>query len=129
MFTVTPGSHDLLLRTPGTRPSDMEFLSDSDLSRVSLPSRNTALTFDSTGVVISDLHIFATRSSPAGPLHRLYRDLSKCNYCVLNGDIFDFGWSKLSSIEQSIHAAERYLTSLCKKYPKCRFIFVVGNHD
>lgn len=82
-----------------------------------------------TGLVVSDVHLFARRSAPAKTLHQLYKALDTATECVLNGDIFDFGWTKLRSISVSVDASKRYLEVLLKRYPRCTFHFVVGNHD
>lgn len=48
---------------------------------------------------------------------------------MLGGDIFDFRWSTLPSLEASIEAAIRWLENLTSPNSDCDFQYVLGNHD
>jgi UDP-2,3-diacylglucosamine hydrolase len=48
---------------------------------------------------------------------------------VLNGDIFDFRWSTLPSVEITAARAAEWLEALHAKYPECDIHYVLGNHD
>jgi UDP-2,3-diacylglucosamine hydrolase len=48
---------------------------------------------------------------------------------VLGGDIFDFRWSTLPSIDESVEQAIRWLDDLVASHSRCDFHFVQGNHD
>jgi len=82
-----------------------------------------------SGYVISDLHLFAKRSVAARYLKAMRAAAEKADFFVLNGDIFDFCWTTLASIEHTIDAACQWLEDLAKAHPHCRFIYVLGNHD
>ena len=83
----------------------------------------------SKGIAISDIHMFSKRSIGTGNAESLYERISKADACVLNGDIFDFRWTSLPSIEETVDRAESFLRDLISKFPACRFHFVCGNHD
>jgi UDP-2,3-diacylglucosamine hydrolase len=51
------------------------------------------------------------------------------NLVVLNGDIFDFRWSRLRDLETTVAAALDWLRELSNAYPKCQIHYVLGNHD
>jgi len=83
----------------------------------------------SNGFVISDLHMFSSRSVVDEHLPLLHQQLQQADFLVLNGDIFDFKWSILQSTDATIDAAIAWLRSLARAYPHCKFQYVVGNHD
>lgn len=82
-----------------------------------------------SGYVISDLHLFAKRSVAARYQHAMHAAAEKADFFVLNGDIFDFCWTTLASIERTMAAACKWLEDLATAHPRCRFIYVLGNHD
>lgn len=84
---------------------------------------------DTPGVVISDLHYFSTRSNAEERLEEIHRALETAEICVLNGDIFDFRWTRLPSIQATVSAALDWLRVLLKQYSQCSFHYVLGNHD
>lgn len=51
------------------------------------------------------------------------------NAIILNGDIFDFNWTTLTSLEAAVEEAEQWIESLCKNHPRARVCYVIGNHD
>ena len=81
------------------------------------------------GWVVSDLHIFASRSDGAHWLPELNRAAREADFLVLNGDIFDFRWSRLPTITQTIREAAGMISVLAVSNPKCDLHYVLGNHD
>ena len=81
------------------------------------------------GLAVSDLHLFARRSAGQQYLHALRSELEAANVLVLNGDIFDFRWSTLPSLEDTAAQAAEWLGELHAAYPQCRIHYVLGNHD
>ncbi|HUR57049.1 MAG TPA: metallophosphoesterase [Opitutaceae bacterium] len=81
------------------------------------------------GVVVSDLHLFAQRSAGADYFAALKPQLIAADVLVLNGDIFDFRWSTLPSVESTaVHALE-WLAAASAALPACDIHYVLGNHD
>ncbi|MEN8773858.1 MAG: hypothetical protein ABF379_09885 [Akkermansiaceae bacterium] len=58
-----------------------------------------------TGLVISDLHLFAGRSDGAVLFKGIQSQLKSVDLLVLNGDTFDFRWSHANNEEKCIAAA------------------------
>ncbi|MCB0353837.1 MAG: metallophosphoesterase [Bdellovibrionales bacterium] len=83
----------------------------------------------SRGVVISDLHYFSTRSNAEKRLDEVHEAIQNADICVLNGDIFDFRWTRLPSIHDTILAAVEWLQELMRRNPACTYHYVLGNHD
>ena len=81
------------------------------------------------GFVISDLHLFTDRSSTQEIAVSMHNQLGRADFLVLNGDIFDFEWTHLSSVEQTMDEAEQWLGHLARQYPDCVFYYILGNHD
>lgn len=48
---------------------------------------------------------------------------------VLGGDIFDFRWTTLSSVDRTVDAAAHWLRELVESAPQCQFHMLLGNHD
>ncbi len=82
-----------------------------------------------TGLVLSDLHLFAARS--AGDLYtdKVRDSASRVDFVVLCGDIFDFKWTTYVTIDETISAAITWLRSLCESAQECSIIYIMGNHD
>lgn len=78
---------------------------------------------------VSDLHLFANRSEAARYREAIDEAAAGAAVFVLGGDIFDFRWSTLATIEQTVDAAMRWLTALIAPCPECRFHYLLGNHD
>jgi UDP-2,3-diacylglucosamine hydrolase len=76
------------------------------------------------GYVISDLHLFTRRSKPNEIIEELENRLVGADFCVFNGDIFDFKWSG-----KGIAHCIEWLESRITRFPDCHFHFIVGNHD
>ncbi len=81
------------------------------------------------GVVVSDLHMFARRSNAHILMSQIKSVLSKSDMLVLNGDTFDFRWSTLPSIDETIKEAVDWIDGLARSYPECQVRVVCGNHD
>ncbi len=82
-----------------------------------------------SGHVLSDLHLFAGWSNAAIHLEKMHSAASMSEFFVLNGDIFDFRWSTLSSIDDTAKASVEWLKELAARHPYCTFYYVLGNHD
>ncbi|MCB0332894.1 MAG: metallophosphoesterase [Bdellovibrionales bacterium] len=81
------------------------------------------------GLVISDLHLFSSRSSAQVDFESYRSRLSQYDICILNGDIFDFRWTTLPSIAQTVEHAFAFCTKLLEENRSCEFHYVLGNHD
>jgi UDP-2,3-diacylglucosamine hydrolase len=64
------------------------------------------------GAVISDLHLFTNRTTVNHYLQDIYDAAQECDLIVLNGDIFDFHWSRHKGFEASVRAAEVWVREL-----------------
>lgn len=82
-----------------------------------------------SGYVISDLHLFAKRSVAGRYIRAMHAAADKADFFILNGDIFDFCWTTLTSIDNTMNAACKWLEGFVDRDPHCRFIYVLGNHD
>lgn len=81
------------------------------------------------GLVISDLHLFARRSDGETRLAEVSRALKTADVLVLNGDTFDFRWSRLPSEEATIAAAVQWLEALAAEFDGREIHYLLGNHD
>ena len=78
---------------------------------------------------MSDLHLFANRSS-APRIHDAIEHALRCSDTfVLGGDIFDFRWSRYRSHEETIEQSLHWLKGLVAINPECRIHYLLGNHD
>jgi len=82
-----------------------------------------------SGYVISDLHLFTLWSVANDYMHEVHEAAGRADFFVLNGDIFDFRWSSLPSAASTMTAAEEWLEAFAGEHPRCRVIYVMGNHD
>jgi len=78
---------------------------------------------------VSDLHMFTRRSMVETFSHQIDAAAAQARIFILGGDIFDFRWTTLRSIDHTIDAAIEWLRSLVDHYPACEFHFIQGNHD
>lgn len=78
---------------------------------------------------VSDLHLFSRRSEAPRYTAALHAAARRARTFVFGGDIFDFRWSTLGSVETSVRAAVDWLDAFVKQHPDCQFHFVAGNHD
>ena len=81
------------------------------------------------GHVISDLHLLAPWSAADDHLDEMYAAARRSDFFILNGDIFDFRWSALSSARRSVNAAIDWLRAFTAAAPQCRLFYILGNHD
>jgi UDP-2,3-diacylglucosamine pyrophosphatase LpxH len=82
-----------------------------------------------SGLVVSDLHLFAHRSDGLERMAALQPRLAQTDLLVLNGDIFDFRWSTLPEHAHTVRDAVRWLRQLADSISNCRIHYVLGNHD
>ncbi|MCH7959316.1 MAG: metallophosphoesterase [Candidatus Hydrogenedentes bacterium] len=81
------------------------------------------------GYVVSDLHMFSRRSEFADHMDDIREVAGKADLFVFNGDIFDFRWTTLPTVEETVDAAISWLKELIDQFPDCHFHFILGNHD
>ena len=81
------------------------------------------------GLVISDLHLFSSRSDGFSLMDKIWNDLRKLDVLVLNGDIFDFRWSQLTSEEETINEALKWLQKVVEISDDIQIHYIIGNHD
>ena len=78
---------------------------------------------------LSDLHLFSSRST--APAHE--SEINKCaqiaHTIILGGDIFDFKWSRYSTLKTSVSEAVGWLEKLVSNHKECSFYYLLGNHD
>jgi len=82
-----------------------------------------------SGFVVSDLHIFARRSSIDMHMEEMHAAIAEADFFVLNGDIFDFRWSIVGGLEKTIDAAAVWIKELSARHSHCEIHYVLGNHD
>ena len=80
------------------------------------------------GYFVSDLHLFANRSTAHHYLDEIAQKASHADVFVLGGDIFDFRWSRVP-ILKAVDRAVAWLEQLASSCPQCQFHLVLGNHD
>ena len=83
----------------------------------------------SDGYVISDLHLFTRRTVADAYRDDMHAAAARADFFVLNGDIFDFRWTTLPDIDETVAAALAWLGDFASRFPRCRFFYVLGNHD
>lgn len=79
--------------------------------------------------VISDLHMFCRRSHWEQHLPLLHAAAAAADLFVFNGDTFDFRWTSLPTVEQTIREAVTFLKEFASEHPRCRIHVNLGNHD
>jgi UDP-2,3-diacylglucosamine hydrolase len=77
----------------------------------------------------SDLHLFARRSDATRHRAAIASLASDAKEFVLGGDIFDFHWATMGTLEEAEGAAIDWLAELAAECPQCHFHFLLGNHD
>ena len=78
---------------------------------------------------VSDLHLFARRSTAAAHYDHLVQTAAGCDLLVLGGDIFDYRWSTLASRQATTDAALDWLDRLLDDLPGTELRYLLGNHD
>lgn len=79
--------------------------------------------------VVSDLHIFCSRSNWKSKLSAVEEAIQTSDIFVFNGDTFDFHWAEEKNQEEVFQKAIEFLKNLAKKYPHCHIHLNLGNHD
>lgn len=79
--------------------------------------------------VVSDLHMYCRRSQWEDHLDLLYDALDGTDLFIFNGDTFDFKWTTLGSVEETVTAAIDFLTDFASRNPACHVHVNLGNHD
>lgn len=93
------------------------------------PGQDTAIHPAATCYVVSDLHLFSQRTLGHHYADEIYTAAAQADHFVLAGDIFDFHWSTLTSIQDTVRAACGWLSDLVESHPDCHFHYLLGNHD
>lgn len=83
----------------------------------------------STYSFVSDLHLFASRSSAYSHFDELIHASRQSDRCILGGDIFDFRWSRFRTAEATADAAIDWLREFLESTGNCHVQFLLGNHD
>ena len=78
---------------------------------------------------VSDLHLFARRSDAPRYVEAIRTAARRSAVLVLGGDIFDFSWSTLPTVEDTVSAAFHWLQHLAAENPQCQIHYLLGNHD
>lgn len=78
---------------------------------------------------LSDLHLFANRSSADSMQPTILRSAEKADALILGGDIFDFRWSRWKDQARTIQESIRWLEDLLTVNPECQIHYLLGNHD
>ena len=78
---------------------------------------------------VSDLHLFARRSEAPRYAEAIRTAARRSAVLVLGGDIFDFSWSTLPTLEDTVEAAFHWLQHLAAEHPQCQIHYLLGNHD
>ncbi len=81
------------------------------------------------GHFLSDLHLFARRSTAMSIVPMIHHAARQSHTMVLGGDIFDFKWSTFPTLDSSIDASIAWLEELIVSHPQCSFYYLLGNHD
>ena len=80
-------------------------------------------------MVVSDLHLFSRRSAGERLFEEFEASAGETEVLVLNGDTFDFRWSRLASEAESVRAAITWLEGLLERRPRREIHYLLGNHD
>ncbi|WDI41909.1 metallophosphoesterase [Bremerella sp. P1] len=78
---------------------------------------------------LSDLHMFSRRSIYHEHEDEILSRAAEARVFVLGGDIVDFSWTTLPSVEATIDASMQWLTDLVESNRGCQFHYLLGNHD
>ena len=78
---------------------------------------------------LSDLHMFSQRSIYHEHEEEILSRAKESRVFVLGGDIVDFSWTTLPSVNATIDAAMQWLSDLVASNRDCQFHYLLGNHD
>jgi UDP-2,3-diacylglucosamine hydrolase len=97
--------------------------------RLALQGKAHGIDMNRAGFFLSDLHLFSRRSEADRYADEIHRAARAAHTIVLGGDIFDFKWSTLPSLEHSVDQAIGWLRDLITPHQTCVFRYLLGNHD
>lgn len=80
------------------------------------------------GCFISDLHLMTARSNAARYIDTIRAAAARAEVFVFGGDVFDFHWARMP-IDRAAEEAASWLRELAQTCPRCRFHYLLGNHD
>jgi UDP-2,3-diacylglucosamine hydrolase len=83
----------------------------------------------SRACVVSDLHMFCARSEWDQYYDALHRASLDVDHFIFNGDTFDFRWTTLDTVEDTVEEALAWLKKFADNCPDCQVHFILGNHD
>lgn len=78
---------------------------------------------------VSDLHMFSRRSIYHEHEDEILARVQDARVFVLGGDIVDFSWTTLPTVEATVDAAIDWLATLVASNRNCQFHYLLGNHD
>jgi len=81
------------------------------------------------GTTFSDLHLLAQRQPDNHWEEWMQLWRNDYDLCILNGDVFDFRWSKEKDRIQSLRQADHWLRQLITPKQRATFVVLQGNHD
>lgn len=79
--------------------------------------------------VVSDLHMFCRRSQWSEYLEVIEGAAADADLFVFNGDTFDFKWTSLDTIDETVDQAIEFLRRIAVDNPHCQVHVNLGNHD
>lgn len=82
-----------------------------------------------SGLFLSDLHLFSRRSVGQQRWDQNRTLITAASTIVLGGDMFDFRWSQLGSINATLDAADQWLENAMALNPRASWVYLLGNHD
>jgi UDP-2,3-diacylglucosamine hydrolase len=121
----------IISQKPGSISSATNAGKQNPTSDLLIPSAEQRAEFEElrSGLFISDLHLFSSRSDAHDQVEALRSMQEECQCIVLGGDIFDLRWSQRGGLQPTIEAAEDWLSRLLDQTGKSRVIYLAGNHD
>ncbi len=81
------------------------------------------------GCYVSDLHMFSRRSQAERYADAIPQAIKQARMFVLGGDIFDFRWTTLAGVAETVDRGVAWLVALIEQNPHCEVHYVLGNHD
>ncbi len=82
-----------------------------------------------TGIFLSDLHLFSRRSIGQRHWDQYADSIAAAKAIVLGGDMFDFRWSQVGALEETLQAATAWLEKAIQLNPTASWVYLLGNHD
>ncbi len=81
------------------------------------------------GIFISDLHLLSQRSVGQSIWDQQKPLIKSADAIVLGGDIFDFRWSRMGSLNATLKEAKDWLAKAIDVNPNAQWVYLMGNHD